>query len=233
VESVSLDDSDSPIGADLVIIATGVAPDTALAEKTGMEIGELGGLVTDGRQRPKMNGKFLEDIYALGDCVEVKNRLTASNTLSPLTETAIVQARIIAMDIMGRELKPRNEIEKGYVCSSLTVVGNLQIGMTGLTTAEAKKAGIQPKSLQISGWSKEVYFPGKTRKHIKLLINDDRLIGAQLVGKEGIKGLINEINVLIRASVRIEDILCRQRGYTPALSSSPDVLMRALEKLSA
>jgi NADH oxidase (H2O2-forming) len=180
-----------------------------------------------------MNGKLLKKVYALGDCVEIKNKLTGNNTLSPLTETAIVQARIVALDIMNKKVKSQSEVEKGYVCSSLTVVGDLQIGMTGLTTAEAEKAGIQSKSIQVSGWSKEVYFPGKTRKHIKLLLNDDRLIGAQVVGKEGIKGLINEINALIRASIRIKDILCRQRSYTPALSSSPDVLMRALEKMSA
>jgi NADH oxidase (H2O2-forming) len=232
VESVSVDKSKSTIGADIVLIATGIVPDAALAGTAGIEIGELGGVSTDDRQRPRMDGKLLEDVYALGDCVEVKNKLTGRNTLSPLTETAIVQARIVSLDIMHKKVKLVSEVKKGCVCSALTVVGNLQIGMTGLTTSEAEKAGIQPRVVQVSGWSKEVYFPGKTKKHIKLLLDGDRLIGAQVIGTEGVRGLINEINAFIHASSRVGDIVCRQRGYTPALSSSPDLLMRALEKLS-
>ncbi|MEJ2746023.1 MAG: thioredoxin domain-containing protein, partial [bacterium] len=229
VESVSVDKSKSTIGADIVLIATGIVPDTALAGKAGIEIGELGGVSTDDRQRPRMDGKLLEDVYALGDCVEVKNKLTGRNTLSPLTETAIVQARIVSLDIMHKKVKLVSEVKKGCVCSALTVVGNLQIGMTGLTTSEAEKAGIQPRVVQVSGWSKEVYFPGKTKKHIKLLLDGDRLIGAQVIGTEGVRGLINEINAFIHASSRVGDIVYRQRGYTPALSSSPDLLMRALD----
>ena len=231
VESVSIDGVESPVAADLVVIAIGVGPETALAEQTGFEIGEFGGLITDSRQHPKAGGEFLEDVYALGDCVEVKNALTGTNTLSPLTETAIVQARIVALDISGNTARSRNEIEKGYVCSSLTVVGDLEVGMTGLTTAEAEKAGIHPRAVQTTGWSKEVYFPGRTKTHSKLLTHGDRLIGAQIIGKEDVKGIINELNALIREQIKIEDILCRQRSYTPALCSSPDVVMKAIEKL--
>ena len=62
---------------------------------------------------------------------------------------------------------------------------------------------------------------------------ENRLIGVQGIGKEGVRGMINELNAYILARTSIGDIACRQRSYTPALSSSPDALMRALEKLPA
>lgn len=233
VESVSVEDVESPIETDLVVMAVGVMPETTLAAQTGLEIGKSGGLVTDSSQHPRMNGEFLKDAYALGDCVEVKDRLTGNGTLSPLTETAIVQARIIALDISGREEKPGGDHGKGYVRSFLTAIGDWQVGMTGLTSAEAKEFGFCPRAVQAAGWSKEVYYPGKTRIHIRLILEGDRLIGAQLIGEEDVRGMLNELNVLIHTGKRIEDILYRQRDYSPALSSSPDVLVRALEKLPA
>ncbi|MDP8214742.1 MAG: FAD-dependent oxidoreductase [Candidatus Euphemobacter frigidus] len=231
VESVSVRQEESPLPADLVLIAIGVRPETTLAEQTGFEIGKLGGLITDSYQHVKKDGKFIQDVYALGDCVEVKNKITGNNTLSPLTETAIVQARIVALGILGREFRSPPGEDRGYICLSLTVIGGLTVGMVGLTIAEAERAGIQPRTVQTKGWSREAYFPGSTKMHIKLLIDEDRLIGAQVIGEENVKGMINEISALIHAGAKIEDIFLRQRSYTPALSPSPDVLTRALEKL--
>ncbi|MDD5556988.1 MAG: FAD/NAD(P)-binding oxidoreductase [bacterium] len=230
-ESVSVDGLGAPLPAELVLIATGVIPETTLAASAGCEIGRLSGLVTDGRQHPRAGGKFLEEVYALGDCVEITDMLTGSARLSPLTETAIVQARIVARDMAGNR-RPGAGQGEGHVCSSLTLIGGRQVGMTGLTGAEARAAGMRPRAVQTTGRSKEVYYPGQTTVHLRLLADADRIIGAQLIGEEEVRGMLNEISALIRARTGVDDILRRQRGYTPALASSPDVFTRALEKLS-
>ena len=231
VESVSVEGEESPIAADLVLIAAGVKPETTLAGSAGFEIGKLGGLITDYRQHVKKEGKFLENVSALGDCVEVKNRITGKNTLFPLTDMAIVQARVVARDIMGKTDSSWQKREEGEVCSSLTVIGGLEVGTVGVTAIEAEKAGISPRAVQTRGLSREVYFPGSKKININLLADDDRLIGAQIIGEEKVREVLNEISGLIHDKVKIGDIFLRPRSYTPPLSASPDVLMRALEKL--
>lgn len=232
-ESISVEGEEAPIEADMIVMAVGVRPETGLAARAGFEIGTLGGVVTDRRQRPKMHGKPVEDVYACGDCVEVKEMLTGNSALNPLTDAAIVQARIIALDIAKQGKAGRGHIGGGCVCSSLTVIGGWEVGASGLTNAEAEKAGMHPTAVQAAGWSREVYYPGRTRVHIRLLTSENRLIGVQGIGQEGVRGMINELNAYILARTSIGDIACRQRSYTPALSSSPDALMRALEKLPA
>jgi NADH oxidase (H2O2-forming) len=233
VESVSVDGDEHPVPGDLVLIAAGFIPEAAVAGEAGFEIGRLGGLITDRFQHLKAGGAFAESVYGCGDCVEVKNRLTGKNSLNLLTETAIVQARIIALDILGKSELLQQTEDEGHVPLALTCAGGLQIGMAGLTTNGARLVGIHPRSIQTRGWAKEVYFPGNKRIDIKLLVDEDRLIGAQVVGEEEVKGKLNEISALIYSGVSLQDILCRQRCYTPPLSASPDALIRALEKITA
>jgi len=231
VKSVFVEGEESSIPADLVVVAAGIRPDTALAETAGLEIGKLGGLLTDYLQRVKKDGKFLPDVYALGDCVEVKDRMTGKETLYPLTDMAIVQARVVAAAITGDTDPSWQKREGGEACSSLTVVGGLEIGSVGVTTITAEKAQITPRQVRTRGLTREVYFPGVKKTHIKLLAHEDCLIGAQIIGEENVREVLNEVSVLIHDKVKIGDIFLRTRSYTPPLSASPDVLMRALEKL--
>ncbi|MEW6557703.1 MAG: FAD-dependent oxidoreductase [Elusimicrobiota bacterium] len=226
VESVSVNGNSLEIDTDLVLISTGVKPEVEIARKAGIEIGKFGGIVTDTKQHVKTGNKFLSNVYALGDCVQIKNKITGMHGLSPLVEAAIIQAKVIADDISSTKVNL-----DGFLSSGITIIGDLQVGSVGLTSKVAKEAGISPKIIKASGYSKEAYFPSNEIVDLKLLIYEDCLIGAQVVSKNDIKGILDYITVLIAQKIELKTIYYHARSYTPGLSSSPDVFRRALEEL--
>jgi len=226
VESVTVNGNSVKIDTELVLISAGIKPEVKIAEKAGIEIGKRGGIVTDSRQHVKAGGKFLSGVYALGDCVQIKNKMTGKPGMSPLVETAIIQAKIIAADINNEE-----NVSDGFLSPGLTVIGDLQVGSVGLTERAAKKEGISPRIIMARGYSKEVYFPSKEMINLKLLINGDFLIGAQVISRNDIKGILDHITCIIAQKIELKNIYYHERSYTPGLSPSPDVFRRALEKL--
>ena len=226
VESVTVNGNSVKIDADLVLISAGIKPESELAEKAGIETGKFGGIITDEKQHVRTGGKFLSDVYALGDCVQVKNKITGTPALSPLVETAIIQSKIIAGDINNEDVGLN-----GFLSPGITVIGDLQAASVGLTEMTAKEAGISPKIIKTAGYSKEVYFPFNETVNLKLLIDGDYLMGAQIISGNDIKGILDHTTCIISNRIKLKDVYYNERCYTPGLSSSPDVFRRALEKL--
>jgi NADH oxidase (H2O2-forming) len=224
VESVSLKEKE--IKAELVLIAIGIKPNTKLAQKAGIEIGKYGGILVDSKQRVRKNGKWLNDVYALGDCVEVKDRITGVYTLSPIVSTAVLQARVIAENICGEDTSVDS-----YLSPYIMRVGDLEIGKVGLSLKQTEEMGINVKVGKATGHTKVNYYPDAKKLTIKLVSDGEYLLGAQIVGGEDVKERINAITSLIHSKIKVKDILYMERCFTPSLCTSRDAFQKAIEEI--
>ena len=222
VESVVMDERQ--IKADLVLISTGVTPNVDLAKNAGVAIGNSGGVVVNSRLNAKKEGRFLEDVFALGDCVEIMNKITNSSQVSALASTAALQGRIVAENISGGEAGL-----DGYLSPAITVIADMHVGSVGLTSHAAKLFDIATEIGKVSGLTRSRYYPDRKQIHIKLLAHEGRLIGAQIISEEDVKERINTIALAIQNKMTIDELLYTERCFTPPLSLLTDPFIRALE----
>jgi len=225
VTSVLVDDEEFP--ADIVLISAGVRPNVDIARAAGIAIGESGGIVTDPALRVKKGNLYLDNVYALGDCVEVIDAVTHHPRLSQLASTALIQARVVSDNLRG--------ISASYeTCLSPTVatISGLQIGSVGVITEIAGRYGIPIKAGSAIKYTKARFFPGRKLIVAKLLFeaNSEKLIGAQLISEETVAERINELTLGIRAGITARDIWMRERCFDPSLTMVEDVLVDAALK---
>jgi NADH oxidase (H2O2-forming) len=225
VESVRLSDG-SEISTDLVVLSAGIRPNSALAAKAGVDIGKLSGIETDQYQHVLKYGKAIENVFALGDCVESKNAITGKPMLSALASTAVIQARAIAKNIMGR-----SKSISGFTNPTVTMLAGLQIGCVGLNSAAAEREGMEFKTATAIGKSRARYFPGWKNLHFKFLSTDNRLIGAQIIGEEDVKERINSMALIMHQGIDINKIIDTERCFTPPLALLTDPMLKALNQL--
>ena len=159
VESVEIDNE--TIETDMVILATGMKARLDLAKSAGCDLGNWAILVND-----KMETS-VEDIYAIGDCVESYSELTKSNTLSQLGTTAVRQARTVAQTITGRKSKFNPVLN-----SMVTKVGKLEFGAVGLTTSSAKQNNIKPVVEKVEALTRARYYPNTKPMDIKIICDE-------------------------------------------------------------
>ncbi|MEW6619115.1 MAG: FAD-dependent oxidoreductase [bacterium] len=224
VESVRVNDSE--IRADLVLVATGIWPNSELAKEAGIEVGVNNGILVDSRHRVIKDSQALADVYALGDCVEVKNRITGTYQLSPIVSTAVLASRIIAENICGEDI-----CLDSYLSPYIMVAGGLEIGAVGIISHQAEQIGANIVIGKGSGHTKVNYYPEAKKMTVKLLSDREYLLGAQIVGGEDVKERINAITGLIHLKVKVQDILQMERCFTPSLCTSRDAFQRAVEEL--
>ncbi|HSD58781.1 MAG TPA: FAD-dependent oxidoreductase [Methanotrichaceae archaeon] len=210
--------------ADIVLISAGMRPDVGLAKDAGIDIGESGGIVTDRALRAQKGGSHLDNVFALGDCAEVIDAVTFSPRLSQLASTALIQARVVADNILdiGSSYEP---------CLSPTAANllGLQVGSVGITTETARRFGIPVKSGTSARFTKARFFPDKKRIIAKLIFeaSSERLIGAQIISEETVAGRINELTLGIKEGITARDIWMRERCFDPSLAMVEDVLVDA------
>ena len=225
VESVTVGGEDFP--ADLVLISAGMRPNVDIAEKAGIKIGKSGGIVTDWTLRVKKGNSFLDNVYAIGDCVEVIDAVTYNPRLSQLASTALIQARVITNNILG--------IKSTYKpCLSPTVanIAGLQVGSVGVTTETATRYGLQIKVGKAIKYTRAKYFPGKKTIMAKLIFEayTQNLMGAQIVSEETVAERINELTLGIRLGITAKDIWMRERCFDPSHTVVEDVIVDAAMK---
>ncbi|MFQ6051183.1 MAG: FAD-dependent oxidoreductase [Candidatus Hydrothermarchaeota archaeon] len=220
VESVKI--NGKIIKSDIIILATGMKPNIDLAEKCGINIGELGGIVVDEYMRTND-----EDIFAAGDCCETKFLLTNSPVLSLFGTTAIRQGRVAGTNAVNLSKK-----FPGVLNSMVTLFGELEIGATGLSESLAKKEGFKPLVAKISSFSKARFMHG-TPIHAKLIFDkrEERLIGGQVVGYEGVSHIVDRITMGIWKGVTIEDLENIETCYAPPVACVEDILTKAIRKV--
>jgi NADH oxidase (H2O2-forming) len=228
---VTIGSKNEKIPVDLVVIATGIRPNVELAQKAGLEVGSIGGLVTDDWLRVKNsgNGEVVPNVYACGDCIQVINGITNQPSLSALASTVVPEARVIIEHIKKAGTDTNFKFES-CLSPNITVVGALEVGSVGLTTHAAIKAGFNDLIVaQSSGFTRSGYFPGVKKVDIKLIFHQDRIIGAQVVGGEGVKGRIDTLTTAIKTKLNVDDMLLLERSFTPPLALLVDPITSALE----
>ena len=199
---------------DLVILSVGVAPDSGLAKEAGLELGIGGSIaVNDNYQTSD------PDIYAVGDAIQVRSRLTGQDTLLPLAGPANRQGRAAAESILGR--KPSHS--KDVLGSSILKVFQLTAASTGLNEKQLKAAGIPYLKTYTHPASHAGYYPGGTPMSMKLLFGPDgKVFGAQAVGQDGVDKRMDVLATVIRLGGTIYDLQDLELCYAPPYSSAKD-----------
>ncbi|MFA7082521.1 MAG: FAD-dependent oxidoreductase [Bacteroidales bacterium] len=203
------------IEADIVILSIGVRPETALAQSAGVKIGEAGGIWVD---------EFLEtsvkDIYAVGDAIEFPHPLTGKPWLNYLANPANRQGRIVADNIVfGNKVK-----YEGAIGTSIAKVFDMTVGSTGLSAKKLKQLGIDYRASTTHSNSHAGYYPDALPLTIKLIFEpkEGKILGAQVVGYDGVDKRIDQIALIIKHNGTIYDLITLEHAYAPPYSSAKD-----------
>ena len=201
--------------ADIVILAIGVKPETALAKMAGLELGQRGGIRVDDQMRTSN-----PDIFAVGDAVEVKDFVTGQWTLIPLAGPANRQGRIAADVITGR-----NSRYRGTQGTSICQIFEGVIAQTGASEKALTQIGDQDfEKLYLYVNSHAGYYPGAKMIAIKVLFrkSDGRLLGAQVLGEDGVPKRMDAFAMAIQAKMTIYDLEEAELCYAPPFGSAKD-----------
>ena len=199
---------------DMVILAIGVTPDTGLAKDAGLELGIKGSILVNERMETS-----IPDIYAVGDAVQVKHSVTGQDALISLAGPANKQGRIAADNICGGDSR-----YNGSQGSSVIKVFDMTAAVTGINETNAKKAGIETDKVILSPMSHAGYYPGGKMMTMKVLFekNTYRLLGAQIVGYDGVDKRIDVLATAIHAGMKAFDLKELDLAYAPPYSSAKD-----------
>ena len=203
-----------PLHADMVVLAIGVSPDTALAKAAGLELGIKDSILVNDRMETSV-----PDIYAVGDAVQVKHFVSGQDTLIPLAGPANKQGRIAADNICGGDSRYH-----GSQGSSVIKLFDMTAAATGLNETNAKKAGLDADAVILSPMSHAGYYPGGKVMTMKVVFEKEsfRLLGAQIVGYEGVDKRIDVLATAIRAGVKANELKELELSYAPPFSSAKD-----------
>ena len=206
---------DNPsIHADMVVLAIGVTPDTALAKEAGLELGIKESIVVNDRMETSV-----PDIYAAGDAVQVKHYVTGNDALISLAGPANKQGRIIADNICGGDSR-----YLGSQGSSVIKVFDMTAATTGINETNAKKSGLEVDTVILSPMSHAGYYPGGKVMTMKVVFEKEtyRLLGAQIIGYKGVDKRIDVLATAIHAGLKAIQLKDLDLAYAPPYSSAKD-----------
>ncbi|MDO4337307.1 MAG: CoA-disulfide reductase [Eubacteriales bacterium] len=204
----------SQLHGDMAVLAIGVTPDTKLAKEAGLELGVRGSIVVNDRMETSV-----PDIYAAGDAVQVKHFVTGEDALISLAGPANKQGRIIADNICGGDSR-----YQGSQGSSVIKVFDLTAASTGINETHAKRIGLNVDTVILSPMSHAGYYPGGKVMTMKIVFEKEtyRLLGAQIVGYEGVDKRIDVLATAIRAKMKATELKDLDLAYAPPYSSAKD-----------
>lgn len=205
---------ETPIESDMVILAIGVSPDTALARSAGLELGIKGSIVVN-----EMMETSMPDIYAVGDAVEVRHSVTGQRAVISLAGPANRQGRIAADNICGGNSK-----YPGSQGSSVIKLFDMTAASTGINEKIAISSGIEYDKIVLSPPNHAAYYPGSTLLTMKVLWekNTQRILGAQITGYSGVDKRIDVLSTAIRSGMKAADLAALDLAYAPPYSSAKD-----------
>ncbi len=205
---------ETPLRADMVVLAIGVTPDTALAKEAGLELGLKGSIVVNDRMETSV-----PDIYAVGDAVQVKHYVTGQDAVISLAGPANRQGRIAADNICGGDSR-----YPGSQGSSVLKIFDMTAAVTGVTESAAKQAGLDADAVILSPMSHAGYYPGGRLMTMKVVFEKStcRLLGAQLVGYEGVDKRVDVLATAIHAGLTAIQLKDLDLAYAPPYSSAKD-----------
>ncbi|MCI8329118.1 MAG: FAD-dependent oxidoreductase [Oscillibacter sp.] len=205
---------EQPLHADMVVLAIGVTPDTALAKAVGLELGIKDSIVVNDRMETSV-----PDIYAVGDAVQVRHVVTGQDVLLSLAGPANKQGRIAADNICGGDSR-----YSGSQGSSVIKVFGMTAASTGVNETNARKAGLDADAVVLSPMSHAGYYPGGKVMTMKVVFEKKtyRLLGAQIVGFEGVDKRIDVLAAAIHAGLTAIELKDLDLAYAPPYSSAKD-----------
>lgn len=206
--------SGKKLKTDMVIMGIGVKPESRLAVEAGLQLGKTGGILVDEYMKTSQ-----PDIYAVGDAVEVKDYISGAPALIPLAGPANKQGRIAANNICGLEEK-----YEGTQGTSIVKVFDITVALTGNNERILKRNGIAYEKSFTHSASHAGYYPGAIPMAIKLLFAKDtgKVLGAQIVGYDGVDKRVDVIATAIRAGMTVSDLEKLELAYAPPYSSAKD-----------
>jgi NADPH-dependent 2,4-dienoyl-CoA reductase/sulfur reductase-like enzyme/rhodanese-related sulfurtransferase len=205
--------------AQLVILGVGVRPENKLAVDAGLEVGPRGGVRVDAFLRTSD-----PDIYAVGDCIEVRDYVSGAPAQVPLAGPANRQGRIAADNVFGRAVTYR-----GTQGTAIVGLFDRTIAMTGASEKSLKRAGRTFRKVYIHPANHAGYYPGAEGMSLKLLFEPDsgKVLGAQAVGGAGVDKRIDVLAVALQASLTVFDLEEMELAYAPQYGSAKDPINMA------
>ncbi|MFD5751827.1 FAD-dependent oxidoreductase [Streptomyces sp. NPDC127033] len=221
VRAVATADAEYP--ADVVVLGIGVEPETSLARAAGLPVGPHGGLLTDLSMRVRGH----ENIWAGGDCVEVLDLVSGATRHIALGTHANKHGQIIGANVSGGYA-----VFPGVVGTAVSKVCDLEIARTGLREKDARRAGLQFVSATIESTHSAGYYPGAALMTVKMLAErrTGRLLGVQIVGREGAAKRVDIAAVALTAGMTVERMTTLDLGYAPPFSPVWDPILVAARK---
>lgn len=209
---VKTDGGDFP--TDRVLLAVGVRPDSSLAAQAGLKLDVRGSIWVDDRMRTSD-----PDIYAVGDAVSIPHSVTHARSVIALAGPANKQGHVAADQIAGLDSR-----YKGSPASSVLKVFDLTAAFTGLNERAAQEAGISFDKVILAPASHATYYPGGRVMTLKLLFEREtlRILGAQIVGFEGVDKRLDVIATAMQAGLKATDLADLDLAYAPPYSSAKD-----------
>jgi NADPH-dependent 2,4-dienoyl-CoA reductase/sulfur reductase-like enzyme len=208
--------------ADLVVLGLGVRPNVRLAKEAGIPLGPSGGIAVDHRMRTGVEG-----VWAAGDCVESRHRLSGRPVVVALGTHANKQGRVAGINIGGGYAT-----FPGVIGTAITKVCDTEAARTGLSSAEADAAGYSYVTAWVDSTTKAGYFPGAQPIRLKMIAErrSGRLLGAQVVGRNEAAKRIDALAICIWNEMTVDEILSLDLSYAPPFSPVWDPVLIAARK---
>jgi NADPH-dependent 2,4-dienoyl-CoA reductase/sulfur reductase-like enzyme len=214
---------DTAIEADMILLAMGIRPNSKIAEDAGLELSVGNSIAVNKRLQTSD-----ENIYSAGDCADAYHMVTRKKTWIPLALRANRAGWAAADNVCGIE----KELS-GVTGTAVFKVFGLEVARTGLNAQEAADAGFNPVSVAIKTRSKAHAHPGNTTLHVHLIgdVNTGILLGAQMVGREGVAHRINAPAVALNAQMTVGQFADSDLAYAPPFGPTWDPLLTAANQL--
>lgn len=208
--------NDTELAADLVVLAIGVRPETSLAEAACLKVGRHHGVIVD-----DVNRTSDPSIYAIGDVVEQHHAIDGSPAPVPLANIANRQGRVVADHIAGRVVRAVPAIG-----TTIVKVFDLVVAVTGWNEKQLARGGRDFLAIHTHPLSHAGFYPGAQSMAIKMLVdpNTSRILGAQVVGKEGVDKRIDVIATAMRANLTAPELADLELAYAPQFGSAKDAV---------
>jgi len=209
------------IDADLVIMATGVRPNVDLARSIGCELGVTRAI----RVNPRMQ-TIVPDVYAAGDCIESQSMITGLPCLIQLGTNAVRQGKVAGTNAAGGY-----STFPGVICAAMSKIFDFELGAAGLTEKQAQEVGFRTVSGTMTGTTRAEYFPGKKEIRVKIIAEPymGRIMGAQIVGGEGVAHRVNMLSIAIQSEMTVRQLMNADTGYAPPMADTWEPVALAAE----
>ena len=213
--------------ADMVLVAVGAVPNTALGRSIGIETGVKGAIKVNRRMETNIPG-----VYAAGDCAETWHRMLQKNGYMPLGTVAHKQGRVVGENAVGGTAE-----FAGTLGTQSVKIFDKVVARTGLNEKEARDAGFRPVTVTSETWDHKVYYPPAHKLHLRVTADREtrRLLGAQMIGAYGteVSKRIDIFAAALSHGATVDEFLAYDLSYTPPLSSPWDPVQTAVQKLES